>query len=111
MPEFTKALKAWKTSEFNTALKTAVVCLPPGALPLATGTTQGGLVDDQNISATILRSNETEHAIQAHVGIFFTELVPSCNCGENPDEINAYCEIEVVLNKDTADVRFLLTGN
>ena len=106
MKKFTGVLNAWQTAQFKQTLKKTIESLQPGCLPLAGGTTQGGFVNDQNISATILGSCESETDIETRVGIFFTEVVANCSCGDEPMELNAYCEIKVNIDKETALPRF-----
>jgi hypothetical protein len=105
------ALRDWNTDRFNASLKTELALLPSGSLPLEAGLIQGGMVDDSNISATILSVHETETTIQAKAGIFFTEIVINCGCGDDPMPINAYCEILINVDKTTAEAEFQILPN
>ena len=107
MPELYNSLQAWRSNNFVQALKEELEHLPPGTLPLDKGVTQGGLVDDSNITATILNYTDNETSIEANVGIFFTEIVINCGCGDDPFETNAYCEIHIVINKTTRQSEFM----
>lgn len=84
--------------------------LEASVLPLDKGTTQGGLVDDSNISATIINFTEEEGYIQAKVGVFFNEIIGGCSCGDDPLSENAYCEIQVSIDKATAEAEFSVTS-
>ena len=78
MPELLHSLQAWNTNRFAQTLKDELEHLPAGTLPLEKGVAQGGLVDDNHITATILNFSNNETAIEANVGIFFTEIVINC---------------------------------
>ena len=84
-------------------LKKELESLPAGVLPLENGLTQGGYVDDNNITATVLNVSEQQSVINARVGVFFTEIVGGCNCNDDPFEINAYCEIIISIHKSTSE--------
>jgi hypothetical protein len=106
MPDFLHSLQAWNTNNFAQTLKDEIEHLPAGILPLEKGVAQGGLVDDHNITATILNFKDNETAIEANVGIFFTEIVINCGCGDDPFETNAYCEMHVRIDKTSRQAEF-----
>ena len=106
MPKFTSPLNNWNTDSFNQSLKYEMQNLKSGMLPLHLGTTQGGMVDDSNISASIINSSDNDDYILAKVGIFFNEIIGGCNCDDDPASENTYCEILVSINKKTAETTF-----
>jgi len=106
MPELLNSLKAWNTNNFAQTLKAEIEHLPAGILHLEKGVAQGGLVDDSNITTTILNFSDNEATIQANVGIFFTEIVINCGCGDDPFETNAYCEMHISIDKTTGQAEF-----
>ena len=91
---------------FARTLKTELEGLTMGSLPLEKGTTQGGQVDDSDISVTVIDAFDRETSIQAKVGVFFREIVGGCSCGDEPVAENAYCEILVSIDKETAVAEF-----
>jgi hypothetical protein len=99
-------VRTWNSAAFPGALKADVEHLPSGTLPLAEGTTQGGYVDDSKITATVLSTTEDARDIVAHLGIFFIEIVVNCGCGDDPMEQNAYCEMDVRIDKATGAAEF-----
>jgi hypothetical protein len=111
MPELLNSLRDWNTHAFRLTLKSELEHLPSGTLPLDKGVAQGGFVDDNNISATILSVTDTEAEIKARVGIFFTEIVINCGCGDHPMPTNAYCEMQLNIDKTTAQTEFKLLQN
>jgi hypothetical protein len=100
------ALRAWGGPGFAPALKRELGALPSGVLPLHRGTTQGGHVDDSAISVTVLHAVEGARGLEARVGVFFTEVVPACSCGDDPLEVNAYCVLRIAIDKNTAAAAF-----
>lgn len=103
MLKFSNAIQAWNTDAFSKSLKQDIEALEKGVLPLEKGTTQGGLVDDSNITATIMSFSENENSILVKAGVFFTEVIGGCSCGDDPITENAYCEIKLNIDKTTAE--------
>jgi hypothetical protein len=106
MMKLAKSLRDWPSDSFTRTLKSEIEGLKPGTLPLYKGTTQGGIVDDSNITVTVMNVAEEDNAIQATVGVFFDEMVGGCSCGDAPASENAYCEIRVSIDKSTAETEF-----
>ena len=106
-----QSLASWRTDLFNHNLKLELAALPSGTLPLQKGVNSGGYVDDADISITVLRAVADENYIRVHVGVFFTEIVICCGCGVDPMPENAYCEIDVIINKETAVAEFVFTND
>ena len=80
--------------------------LPAGILPLEKGTSRGGFVDDDDISVTVINVNQDENSIQAKIGVFFTEIIAGCGCGDDPMPENAYCEMRISIDRTTSAARF-----
>lgn len=95
-------MRDWKSDAFSRTLKQELENLHPGVLPLDQVTSQGGYVDDNDIVVTVLGVAEEDAAIVARVGIFFTEIVINCGCGDDPMPINAYCEMRIAIDKADA---------
>ena len=100
------SLRAWDTEAFAKTLKREIQGLSPGLLPLHSCTRQGGMVDESNISASILTLSSTEDTIQVKLAVFFQEQVGGCSCHDDPVKENAYGEIMVNIDKRTADASF-----
>jgi hypothetical protein len=101
-----ETLRAWGGDDFDGMLKQEIAALPAGTLPLNQGTSQGGYVEDTNIEITVLNTTADAGSVQARVGVFFTEVVPSCSCGDEPLEVNAYCVVLIRIDKATAMATF-----
>jgi hypothetical protein len=109
VPQFTNALRAWPSAGFAATLKREIEALDSGSLPLAAAAGQGRYVDDASITASVLRVDEAEGAIEAAVGVFFTAVVGSCGCGDEPYAENAYCELRVRIDRATGEAEFALS--
>lgn len=108
MTKLINSLSDWQSESFARTLKGEMESLKPGTLPLYKGTSQGGMVDDSNIAATVMNVAEEDHAILATVGVFFDEIVGGCSCGDAPASDNAYCELRVTIDKSTAETEFVV---
>jgi len=108
MTQLSQSLQQWGRPEFERTLKQEIQQLKPNQLPLHLAVTEGGLVDKSPIEATITRSADDGNYITIKAGIFFTELVPSCSCGDEPQAKPVYCDITILIDKDSAEARFLL---
>ncbi len=106
--QLTKALKHWGNTDFEKALKAELENLPTGTLPLQQATSQGGIVDDSNISASIFSCEEYDNEIRIRAGIFFTEIVAGCNCNDPPMETNAYCLLTISIDIVNASTRITI---
>lgn len=93
---------------FAQQLKAALEQLPPGTLPLAQATTQGGQVDDSDVSVTVLALRDDGDVIRARVMVFFSEIVGGCSCGDDPLAGTAQGELEVWIDKRSAEAGFRL---
>jgi len=103
MINLSQTLQHYPGEHFKSALKQAIEQCDKKLLPLDKGTAQGGYVSDEPITATVLRVTEVDDVIQADVGIFFTEIVICCGCGDDPMPVNTYCELRLLINKQSAD--------
>lgn len=108
LPKLPNSLRAWPSPSFAVALKSELEGLAPGALPLDRAACHGGRVDDGRITATVLRSDDDGVAVRAEVGVFFSEIVAGCSCGDEPQALNGYCEMQVKIDKTTAAATFAL---
>lgn len=106
MTKLKNALSNWGKDSFSQALKDELQNLAPGVLPLHKVTTQGGIVDDSDISVSVINVVETAENIQSKVGVFFTEIVGGCSCGDEPLAANAYGELLVTINRQNAEAEF-----
>lgn len=97
------SLQAWPGKAYAQQLKQELEGLGPKALPLEECVTQGGMVADEAITATVLKLDDAGENIVAKVGIFFTEIVICCGCGDDPMPSNAYCKLRLEINKTSGE--------
>jgi len=108
MIELKEALAAWGTDGFAQTLKREILSLPAGTLPLHLATTQGSIMSDGARDATILGFEDDTRSILCRLGIFFTETVGGCSCGDEPFTANGYCELQVRIDKTSAEATVAL---
>lgn len=106
MPKLIESLRAWNSDQFPNTLKHELENMEAGTLPLMMGVSQGGIPDDKTISVSLLKVKEHPTSIQADVSVFFTEILAGCSCGDEPMSMNGYCEMQVRVDKTTADAEF-----
>ncbi|NWG87097.1 MAG: glucosamine--fructose-6-phosphate aminotransferase [Hydrogenophilaceae bacterium] len=111
MAHLPNALHAWQTADFARALKAEIEHLGAALLPLERAINQGSYVGDAPLTVTVLQSADAGDAIEARLGVFFTEIVASCGCGGEPMEQNAYCEMQARIAKATAEAAFVVIGD
>ena len=102
------SLNDCRSGLFARQLKYELEHLQAGTLPLEQATTQGGQVDDSNIAANVIEVCEEGDWVRARVGIFFNEVVGGCSCGDDPLSVNAYCLIQVSIDRESAEAEFAL---
>ena len=100
------ALAFRNTREFSMQLKRAIEALDAGHLPLHQCVNQGGHVDASNMAVTVLNVTEVQDDIRARIGVFFTEVVGGCSCGDEPFEQPVYCELGVTIDRQSGDAVF-----
>ncbi len=101
-----KALSAWGTPAFEAAIKQEIAQLNTDALPLHQGLSTGTHVAAAPVSVTVNSATEMEQVIRVRAGIFYKGVIAGCSCADDPttsSESNEYCEIQLDINKATAD--------
>ena len=105
------ALQAWGSEEFKQSLKGELEALRQDVLPLQQAVGRGNRVYDHDLGVTVMGVSDDDEAIHAKVGVFFAEVISCVSCGEGDPIDEAYCEMQVSIDKKSAEARFeLLTG-
>jgi len=91
--------------------KAALESLAKEQLPLERCLSEGGVVDEVPFTVTIYNAALTEVGARAKIGVFFTEMVGGCSCGDGPYTINGYGEFEVVVEKTHSKVTFTILAD
>jgi hypothetical protein len=110
----TRSLAAWGSPEFASVLKEELAALGTEQLPLQQGLATTSYALDGNLSARIIRVGDDDGHIQVRAGLFYSDVISGCSCADDPtpiDEQNEYCEVQLVIDKLTAETRIeLLTS-
>ena len=101
----TSSLGAWNSDSFNNVIKKEVCSLDSNLLPLQQGLTYSSFAIGDNLSATILHSEEVSGQVLVKAGLFYTGIIAGCNCADDPtpvDENTEYCEVLFSIDIKTA---------
>ena len=99
-------LQAWDTPAFSETLKAEIEQMDVETLPLQQGLSQSSYASADNIKAVIISFSETSGVIQVKAGVFYSGVIPGCNCADDPsplDEYPEYCEVQLDINMQTAE--------
>ena len=106
-----QSIKAWNTGSFNEILIKELRSIDSSLLPLQQGLSYSNFAVGDDISAIILRSEETDAQLLVKAGLFYTGIIAGCNCADDPtpvDEINEYCEVLLTINIVSAQTQVSL---
>ncbi|MFO7543320.1 MAG: hypothetical protein R6W97_11035 [Thiobacillus sp.] len=96
------ALADWGTPGFHATLKRELEALAPDALPLQQGVAHGGLADGTDVAVSVFGTRDDALAIHAEVGVFYSEIIAGCSCGDDPMPLPAYCVMRFSIDKHSA---------
>lgn len=111
MIRLTKTLNAWGTPAFEDILKEEIEQLDAEQLPLQQGLSTSSYALDNKLKVRIISVSEDASFIHAKVGIFYTGIIAGCSCTDDPtpiNENNEYCEVQLDINKTTAETAVTL---
>lgn len=114
MIQLTNLLKAHGSADFEAVLKSTIAELGLKHLPLQKALSQSSCALDTNIQATIINVSESNDQLKIKAGVFFTGIIAGCSCADDPspvDEQAEYCEIELSINKATAETEITLLND
>jgi hypothetical protein len=106
MPTLSASLGEWNTAGFKQTLKAEIESLESTQLPLLKGISHGGVPDGGPVLVSVLKVEEQVERIDADLGVFFTEVLAGCSCGDEPMSMQGYCEMRVSIDKSSAEARF-----
>jgi hypothetical protein len=107
----TKTLNAWGTPDFEDILKQEIAQIGAEQLPLQQGLSTSSYAIDNKLSVMILNVSEEAGFIRAKAGIFYTGIIASCSCADDPtpiNEHNEYCVVQLDIDKITAETTVTL---
>ncbi|RKT43998.1 glucosamine--fructose-6-phosphate aminotransferase [Thiocapsa rosea] len=104
-----ESVAAFGTPAFPEVLRRELLALQDGVLPIAGE--HGGLIDPETLGLTLLSSCADAERIEVVVGVFFTEIVGGCSCGDEPFEVNGYTELRLRIERTHGAAVILLQGD
>jgi len=108
MIDLSNTRAAWGNENFSDVLKNEMRTVAPDLLPLYIKSVQGGMMDFNDISVSILSIEESNTAFYLVVGIFFTELIGGCNCDDDPTPVNSWGKLDITINRRVSATNFVL---
>jgi len=111
MIKFSAALTEWKTPMFSDAFQTEIEKLDVDQLLLQQALQNGSHASREAMKIIILSSTEDDASIYVNIGVFYSSLIPGCQCDDDPSPMNVeneYCELAFVINKLTAETKIAL---
>ena len=111
MLQFSNALNAWGTPAFEKILKQEIVQMDAALLPLQQALAQSSYTDGAQRSVMIISMAAEEESVRVKAGIFYSGIIAGCSCTDDPtpmSEISEYCEVQINIDKITAEATFTL---
>lgn len=96
------SLAAWGGETFATTLCNELLAQGEAGLPLQQGVAHGGYADGSDLHLSLLSAHADDMTIVARLSVFFTEIIINCGCGDDPVPTNAYCLMEVRIDRASA---------
>ena len=107
-------LKAWGSSEFEAVLVGELTALGADGLLLHRGLTHGSYALDEGITVMVLGASEGDGRLLIKVAVHYLGVIAGCSCADDPtppDTTTEYVELEVGIDKDTADARIEIVAD
>jgi hypothetical protein len=101
-----QALNTWGTSDFEGVLKQEVEKLEGKLLPLQQALSTTSVVAESPHHVRIICITADDRFIHVKAGIQYAGIIAGCSCADDPtpvDEVTEYCEVQLVINKTTAE--------
>ena len=108
-----QALRGWGSPAFEAELRRELELLPATQLPLQQGLAHSSYVSGEPFRVMVLGVSDAEGVLQARVGIFYSGVIAGCNCADDPTPIDVqpeYCELQLTIDKATAETAVTLLG-
>ncbi len=112
--QLSQSLAAWKTPDFNAVFKAEVKRLDPDLLPLQQGLAHSSVAKADDLAISILETGASECEIQIRAGLLYAGIIAGCSCADDPtpiDEINEYCEVSFVIDRQTGAAKVTLLSD
>lgn len=100
-----RTLAAWGRADFPAIFKAELEAQDGRLLPLQQGLSQSSYAITEGFTAIIQGVVEQPEALLARVGIAYRGIIPGCSCADDPtpmNELSEYCELEISINRQSA---------
>ena len=111
MIRLANTLNTWGTTSFEAALKAEIEQLDADQLPLQQGLSISSHVADSPHQAIIIRVSDDKASIRVKAGIFYSGIIAGCSCANDPTPVGEqteYCEVQIEINRMTAEATITL---
>lgn len=108
------SLQAFGQSNFNSIVKDEIQSLCPELLPLQQGLSLSSYVGKAPFFITILNVANEDSTIKIKTGVFYTGIIAGCSCSDDPspvDEQNEYCQLQFIIDKNSAETVVILLNS
>lgn len=105
------SLESWGSAEFRSTFNDELRNLDAGLLPLQQGLQYSSYVISDRLAAIILKTQEDTLQITIKAGLAYNGIIAGCSCSDDPtplDETSEYCEVQLCINKKTAETTVTL---
>ena len=100
------SLEAWGSDRFKDTLKNEMAQLNVEQLPVQQGLKHSSHAVYDNPDVVILSVTEDGDCIRVKAGVFYSGIISGCSCADDPtptDMVSEYCELQLDINKETAN--------
>ena len=107
----TRSLGAWRTPDFESVLIGELATLDASHFPLQAGLKRSSYALSTDVKLMFIVAVDSPDAVKARIGIHYQGMIAGCNCADDPspvDSVNEYCEVELCIDKRTAEASFTL---
>jgi hypothetical protein len=104
MISLNEAAQAWGSGQFRPILKAELEALPVGQLPLQQGMRVASYALDERPVVMVLSCTDAGELVNILIGISYRGMIAGCSCADDPtpvEAVNEYCELCLVLHKQT----------
>jgi len=101
-----KSLDAWGSPDFEKILCNEVEEIDAGLFPFQQGLSRGSYVTSTKFKTMLIHIDDETKNLRVKLGIFYTAIIAGCSCADDPtpiDELAEYCEVELFIDKVSAE--------
>jgi len=106
-----ESAQAWGKPEFSAVLKEEIERLDPDLLPLQKGLSKTSYIAGGPKDVVFISAKDSTDKIDVRVGIFYAGINAGSCCADDPtpvEEETEYCEVQLAINKKTAETEVVL---